>query len=145
MKSQDVHRAMNLAYLIVFCLVISTLQAYSQSCNCPPVASCGACLGGFNEFTFRYNGPSAVTVAASDDSGYIYFNLFVNNGETFSVEGSLPLGRFQGNQLTLWVNGFLNYTFNTSCVTLINVNSNYGNFTVLAAESAFGGDLCCTS
>ena len=119
--------------------------AYSQGCDCPPVASCSPCQGGMISLTFRYNGillPAAVT---AEDTNGLLGSYLVSPGETFTVTGSLIDNRFAGNNLELRILGILNATLNTACGLPIFVGSDYGSFTVMAGESKAGGPLCCES
>ena len=79
--------------LLLFC---AGLDVFSQACNCPPIATCGACSGDYTEVTFRYNGFLAINVAVSDDNGILYSNFGVPNGTIFTAQGSLGNGKFKG-------------------------------------------------
>ncbi len=130
-------------YLLMLPMVVIHFQAYGQSCNCPPVTQCGDCLGGLISLTLRYDGPIAALVVATNGSGDIlHWQLVASNG-TFTVEGDLPNGKFLGNQLNLSVNLLWNNTIVTNCSTPVFVNSTFGSFTVIAAESKNGGPVCC--
>lgn len=131
----------NRAILLGIFLLIQ-FYAYGQGCNCPPVNSCGPCQGGFTSLTLRYNGGLGVAVSAADANGTIFFALLMTSGQTFTVNGSLPSGRFAGNQLSVFAPLF-NFTINTNCVTPVSVGQTFGSFTVLAAQSFTGGQLCC--
>lgn len=126
--------------LIVVCgLAIS--PAFSQSCDCPPAASCAPCAGGFTSLTLRFNGASASTITISDQIGQVY-NEVVNPGSTFTFSGSIPNDKFAGPSVSVNVNGVLNATIGTNCGNA-SVGSVQGSFTVVAAVSKTGGTVCC--
>src|SRR5688572_16447352 len=91
--------------LLIFCLG----SAYGQGCNCPAVATCNACDGEFVSLTFRYNGPGNSIISAFDGGGMIFLDFFVAPGNVFTVRGN-GNGRFREDELTIWVNGFRNFT-----------------------------------
>lgn len=135
----------NRKLLLGIIFVFISGYGYSQNCNCPPPSACGPCQGGINSLTLRYNGillPAAI-VAMEGGSNVIY-NGIVAPGGTISLNGTLPDGRFQGNQVTLVVNLFYNALIETSCGTPVYVNSTYGNFTVMGGSSKDGGPICCS-
>ena len=122
--------------------LFSHLYTYSQACNCPPINTCGACSGDYSEFTFRYNGFTAIRVDATDQSGTRYTNIIVPTGTIFTFQGNPGNGKFIG-QVKLWVNTFEHVTFESLCSSGLIVGNDYGSFTLLAAKSKLGGPLCC--
>lgn len=127
--------------LVVFCVLMS-FYSFSQSCDCPPVASCGACVGGLKSLTLRYTGAAGATIRVTDGGGEI-FNDFVASGLDFSFVGTNPNDKFTGTTISIFINGFLHTTIQTACSGGTFVKSVYGLFTVVAGTSLNGGPLCC--
>ena len=124
-------------------LLLSVLSAnvFGQSCDCPPIAECGACQGGITELTIRNNGLTALITAY--DAGGIRFLGWVNSGDTFTVTGSNPTGSFSSNELNILVVGFPVTSLTTSCGGGLLVNSTVGSYTIAGGRSRNGGALCC--
>src|SRR5688500_2463734 len=118
---------------------------YSQSCNCPPITTCGACQSGIISLTFRYNGFLLPAIVTADDANGLIGTFIVPAGTTFTITGSLPDDKFAGSILNLRILALLNASINTSCGGSIFVGSNFGDFTVIAGESKNGGAVCCQS
>ncbi|HEX5170221.1 MAG TPA: HYR domain-containing protein [Cyclobacteriaceae bacterium] len=132
-------------YLLAVLLTLVACRVMAQNCNCPLPASCGACAGGINGLTLRYDGTLLpVLVTALDGINTVYSGL-VNPGANFSFKGSLPDGAFVASQVTLAIDGIYNAVINTSCGSAVFVNSSYGSFTVISGTSKTGGPLCCAS
>lgn len=131
-------------YLKVFLIAVSSLSAhvaFSQSCNCPPAASCAPCAGGFTSLTLRFNGATPSTITINDQIGQVY-NSVVSPGTAFTFTGSIPNDKFAGPTVTVRVNSVVNATIGTNCGNA-SVGSVQGNFTVVAAVSKTGGTVCC--
>ncbi len=135
--------------VIVFALI--SWHASAQGCNCPPIATCGACTGGINSLTLRYDGllglPSLVVVFEA--GGDEIFRQVVGSGGTFTVTGSLPGGNFDGGYISLYTPpipvSIPNAIINTSCSTPVYSNSTFGSFTVVEGTSNSGLALCCSA
>lgn len=124
-------------------LIFFYSEGVAQSCDCPPITSCGACVGGLTSLTLRYNGttlPAAVT--ASDRLGVIFAGI-VNPGDTFTLTSSLPSERFVGDEINLTVNLLPDATILTACTTPVPVKATFGSFTVISGISKMGGPICC--
>lgn len=129
--------------ILIGLLLFIQFHTHAQGCSCPPVNSCGTCQSGFISFTLRYNGLLGLPVMVNDGSGTINSYLLVTTGQTITVSGSNPNGTFNGNQMSVFVTGIQNFSLNTSCGTPVSVGQNFGSFTVMAAASLAGGQLCC--
>src|SRR5687768_6842907 len=107
MKSPDlfISRVYKGTCLSLLFLLVS-FYSYSQ-CNCPPVATCGACVGGMTRLTFKFNDsrilpilPATVTVS---DGGGLIFSGALSDGETFEVTANVEGNLFIGNQITIGI------------------------------------------
>ncbi|MBT1701936.1 HYR domain-containing protein [Chryseosolibacter indicus] len=124
-------------------VTIISSYTYGQTCNdCPASSQCRPCQGNFISITLRYNGIIPAWIAASDGEEGIFWD-FVRPGETFTVKGSAPGNRFERNRLTITVAGILETSILTSCEGNLFIGLLLNRFTVVAAESALGGKLCC--
>lgn len=129
-------------YVMVFLLVLAHAYAFGQSCDCPPVASCGACVGGLKSLSLRYTGASGSTIRVTDGATEV-FNDILFSGQVFSFTGTNPNDKFTGSTISIYINGFLHTTIQTACSGGTFVKSVYGLFTVTAGTSLNGGALCC--
>ncbi|MBX2962232.1 MAG: HYR domain-containing protein [Cyclobacteriaceae bacterium] len=128
--------------VLVFLFVLTRFYTFSQSCDCPPVASCGACVGGLKSLSLRYTGASGVTVRVLDGATQVFMDV-LSEGQEFSFTGTNPNDKFTGTTLSIYINGFLHTTIQTACSGGTFVKSVYGLFTVTAGTSLNGGALCC--
>ncbi len=145
MRIPDIFRKRAKRYFLGLIFLAGHFFAYSQGCNCPPIASCAPCAGGLVSLTFRYNGillPAFVT--AEDGSGPIGTHT-VFPGGTFTVTGSMADGKFAADFLNLRILGFVNASIVTNCGAAVFVGSDFGVFTVMAGQSKSGGAICCES
>ncbi len=129
-------------YVLVVLFVLMGFYSFGQSCDCPPVASCGACVGGLKSLTLRYTGASGVTVRVEDGSTVV-FNDILFEGQEFSFTGTNPNEKFTGTTISIFIGGFLHTTIQSACSGGTFVKSVYGLFTVTAGTSVNGGALCC--
>lgn len=129
--------------MLLLVLLLVQFYASAQNCNCPPIASCGPCQGGFSSVTLRYNGLIAVAVTARDGQHQLYTNLLMFSGTVFTVTGSHPGGNFHANTLTVYISGLPNFTIDTDCNSTAKVNQTKGLFTIVGITSKEGGTLCC--
>jgi large repetitive protein len=131
------------AFLIAI-LTVSNAPVFSQTCDCPPVISCGPCTGGLTQLTLRYNGLLGLssTVIVSDGGG-IVFNGTVADGGNFSFSGSQLNQPFVGGEISITVGVLPNTTITTSCGSVPDLNSTSGSFTIVGRQSTLGKELCC--
>jgi gliding motility-associated-like protein len=128
-----------LACLIM--LLPAWYSAVGQSCDCPAIASCSACVGGLTSLSLQFNGAVTSNIIVTDQIGAV-FNGEVNPGETFSFTGSIINEKFVGTEIHVSINGSLNATIASSCSGFA-IGKVVGNFTVRAARSKSGGPVCC--
>jgi len=129
-------------YVLVVILVLVCFYASGQSCDCPPVASCGACVGGLKGLSLRYTGATGAIIRVTDGGGEV-FNDLVLAGQVFSFVGTNPNDKFIGTTISIFINEILHTTIQSACSGGTFVNSIYGLFTVTAGTSLTGGALCC--
>ncbi|HYF68906.1 MAG TPA: HYR domain-containing protein [Ohtaekwangia sp.] len=131
------------AYSLCLLFLLTAWQSFGQSCNCPPVTECGACVDGISSLRLKYNGflPALVTIT---DNQAIRFAGVVLLGGTFTVESNHPSGKFVGSRLTISIEGLPHTSINIDCEDPVYANSTYGLFTVISGESKSGGALCCS-
>src|SRR5688572_14581742 len=110
--------------IAVFCLFISS-YAYSQSCNCPSTTSCAPCQGGLTSITLRYDGLIPALITAADTRTLLFISV-VAPGQTFTLEGNDPAGRFVGGKLTFTVGLIQDVSINTSCNSSLYINTIFG-------------------
>lgn len=134
---------LHIKVLLVLVFSLWFVGAFSQSCDCPPAATCAPCAGGFTSLTLRFTGGSASTIRVNDQIGDV-FNSVVSPGSTFTFVGSIPNDKFAGPSVTVRVNGVINASFDTNCGGSTMVGSAQGSFVVVAAESKTGGTVCCS-
>lgn len=116
-------------------------KASGQACDCPALTTCAPCAGGLTSLTLRFNGSSAATITAEDQIGVVFSGL-VNPGTTFTFAGSLPNEKFVGPNVTMTVNAAADASISSLCGST-ELGSTHGSFTVMAALSKTGGQLCC--
>jgi gliding motility-associated-like protein len=126
---------------LLFIPVIAFSQVASP-CDCPAANTCNECDGGLTNLTFRYDGSTQVMITVRDQTEIYYFGL-INPGNTFSITGALPSGRFIGNRVRIFVGLNLHAQIETNCDEDVHANSIFGNFVLIAATSRNGGALCC--
>ncbi len=115
----------------------------------PPGGDCGPCDGQMTSLTLEYLGSEAnATIKVYKDkvqpNKLIATFTNVNNGDSFSFDGTGPHGKL-GAKVRITINGNnCNYTeVHTSCSQPIEVGMLYDNlFLLLAGTSHNGGDLC---
>src|SRR5688572_28141116 len=58
------------------CLISYAWNAHGQSCDCPPISSCGECTGGLTSLTLRYTGGAIIglTITVKDGSNNTLFS-----------------------------------------------------------------------
>jgi hypothetical protein len=106
----------------------------------PPVIDCEPCDGGVTSLTLLYAG-SAGQVTIRDDRA-VYFQGALAPGEAVTINGTRSDGRFEKNELKLYVGSVENVRIHVSCSKPIGVGMVFGDFTVLAGASRNGGALC---
>jgi gliding motility-associated-like protein len=129
------------------CLIVLLPAWYSadgQSCDCPAIAACGACVGGLTSLSLQFNGAVTSTIVVSDQTGAV-FNGQVNPGETFSFTGSIINEKFVGPQISVSINGVPNAATISSSCSGFAIGQVFGSLTVRAARSKSGGPICCPS
>ncbi|HRJ31456.1 MAG TPA: HYR domain-containing protein [Cyclobacteriaceae bacterium] len=128
--------------VLVLLFALAYGYSFGQNCDCPPVASCGACVGGLKSLSLRYTGATGATIRVTDGGGEV-FNDFVLAGQVFSFAGTIPNEKFVGTTISIFISGFLHTTIQSACSGGTFVNSVYGLFTVTSGTSVNGGALCC--
>lgn len=128
--------------VLVLLFALAYGYSFGQNCDCPPVASCGACVGGLKSLSLRYTGGTGATIRVTDGGGEV-FNDFVLAGQVFSFAGTIPNEKFVGTTISIFISGFLHTTIQSACSGGTFVNSVYGLFTVTSGTSVNGGALCC--
>ncbi len=109
---------------------------------CPVTTSnCAQCKGGVTSLTLRYDGSLPALVVVKD-SNKTYYSGSVQPGAEFTFTGTRSDGKFEKNDLDVLVNGVQNTEIHVSCSQPINPGLSFGSFTVTAAVSKDGGNVC---
>lgn len=146
MKSVDCFLAsVSKGTILSLLFLLISFYGYSQ-CSCPPVATCGACVGGMTKITFMYDDPSIIPLPATitvTDGGGTIFSGVIGDGGTFEVTADIVGGLFIGNQITISrvLGPSINIT--TSCGSPIFVGDSFERYKVVSGESQGGLDICC--
>ena len=64
---------------VIFVVLVTIsvhFTASGQGCNCPPEDSCGPCVGDLISVTLQYNGFLAVSIIATDNSGWFFVETY---------------------------------------------------------------------
>ncbi|MCP4974753.1 MAG: hypothetical protein GY931_01210, partial [Maribacter sp.] len=112
---------------------------YNSDPNCAP------CKGGLTNLTLKYNGSVAATIQVDEKGAKgktVYGPTEVQPGGTFSFEGSKGDKKFEGNEITITIDGDVDLVLHTSCSVSVFLGSVFGSFTVMAGTSKDGGPLC---
>lgn len=131
------------AITVVF-ILFQTLNSYGQGCDCPPINSCGTCMGGLTSLTLRFNGSVAANITASDQLGLVFSGVVVP-GSTFTFGGTLVNEKFAGTNVEIRVDGVVDTFIAVGCASGVMVGSTFGSFTIKAGLSKSGGALCCAA
>lgn len=132
------------AAFLLLMLLFASGMAYSQ-CNCPPVTTCGTCVGGMTKLTFKYDDPALIalpaTVTVTDGGGVIFLGVIADGG-TFEVTAAIEGQPFIGNQIT--VSSLAStVVIATGCGSPIFVGDSFGYYQVVSGESQSGLPICC--
>jgi hypothetical protein len=131
--------------LMILVVFSSSVSAYAQQCDCPPVSTCGPCIGGITHLTFKYDDPLglASTVTVTDGGGIIFVGLIADGG-TFEVTASIVGNPYIGNQIT--VSALLStVNITTNCGSPVFVGNSFGAFTIVGGKSVSGLPICCAA
>lgn len=127
-------------------LMMATWNSHAQSCDCPPVQTCSACVGGLITLQLQYTGSTQVVLTISDNGGVLFAGPFVTSGQIISVTSSAGAGQpFAGNvvRVTGLPLGVIN--IDTSCGTSLTQGSVFGNIKIVSATVSGGQPLCCST
>lgn len=102
---------------------------------------CDECAGGVTRLTLQYNGNAAAHVEI-EDSRDVYLDRTVQPGEIFEIIGTKSDGKFQKNELDIFIDGDKDADIHVSCSDPIGPGSTFGSFTVIAGQSRSGGAFC---
>ena len=126
----------------IFYLSIS-YQSSGQSCDCPPINTCG-CSVGLTNLTVEYTALLGLTVIVEDEGGVIHSGLLLALGSTIDIESSAGAGQpFVGDLVTIRTSLAVLATINTSCVDPVKIGTSFGDFTVTDGQSVGGVPICC--
>jgi uncharacterized repeat protein (TIGR01451 family) len=104
-------------------------------------SDCEECKGGVISLTLRYDGTSPAVITA--ESGNSDYNIgLVQPGDTFTITGTKSDGKFDKNEVKLFVDGQEEASFHVSCSKPIGPGTASGPFTVTAATSKDNGEVC---
>ena len=106
-----------------------------------PTDDCDDCDGGLVYLKLRYDGSGSVSIEVKDDNE-TYFSDVVLGGNEFSFEGTKDDGKFEKNNLEIYIDGQLNTEIHVSCSQDVNPGLSFGDFTITDAIDVKGNHIC---
>ena len=102
---------------------------------------CSECEGGLISLTLRNDGEGA-DIIVTDKGNNIYFESYIGTNEEFTFTGTKDDGKFQNNELEIYIGGNINTYIHVSCSQEVNPGLTFGSFTIIEAISKDGGLVC---
>ena len=101
------------------------------------------CQGKFGivSVSLKYNGSSAANIIV-ETKNVTYYNATVFPGQNFTFNGNQSDGKFDKNNLEVYINGNKNTDVHVSCSVDLNPGLVLGDFTVVKAVTGDGKEFC---
>lgn len=121
-------------------LLVHSLLAAAQSCDCPKPNECNPCAGGITSMTLRYTGTFNAFVSGFDDKDRVFMEA-VAPDETFVLNAESDVFK---NDINLFIGAILNVKIKATCSLDFDPSVLHGFFTIVSVISKNGGNMCCT-
>lgn len=131
-------------FSILLLFAFTSNSVLAQSCDCIDPDSCSPCEGGLKEIEFEYSGGTlGVFYSVQDGNGLVANGIMPSNGIFTINKNSAFAGGYI--EVTLFFAGlpFDSENIITSCIQNVFIGRQYGDLTLVSAESLLGGPICC--